>query len=56
MIYADDNTPTTSAVQPALLLEKIQVIADEVTDRFTRNEMLVSGKKTKLLILGTQKN
>ena len=56
VIYADDNTPTTSAVQPVLLLEKIQLIADRVTDWFSRNEIVVSGEKTKLLILGTQMN
>ena len=56
VVYADDNTPTTSAYDPLKLQNKIQVIANRVTDWFSRNDMVVSGEKTKLLFLGTQMN
>ena len=56
MVYADDNSPTTSAEDPALLQVKTQGIADSVSDWLSRNDMLVSAEKTKLLFIGTQKN
>ena len=56
VVYADDNTPTVSAEDPANLLLRTQTIADGVTNWFSRNDMLVSAEKTKLLFLGTQMN
>ena len=56
VVYADDNTPTTSDEDPIVLQAKIQVMADKVTNWFSRNDMLVSAEKTKLLFMGTQRN
>ena len=56
VVYADDNTPTTSHEDPIILEAKTQRIADCVSDWFSRNDMLVSSEKTKLLYIGTQKN
>ena len=56
VVYADDNTPTASAEDPYQLQSRIQAIADIVTNWFSRNDMLVSSEKTKLLFIGTQQN
>ena len=53
VIYADDNTPITADKDPNALQTKIQIEADLMTDWFRRNEMVCSGDKTKLLIVGT---
>ena len=54
IVYADDNTPTTADEDPICLQAKIQHEADVVTAWFARNDMICSGDKTKLLIVGTQ--
>ena len=56
MIYADDNTPIVSDVDPNRLFNKIQTIASNISNWFQRNDMVVSGEKTKLLITGTHMN
>ena len=54
VIYADDNTPISADKDPINLERKIQAEADLVTGWFTRNEMICSSEKTKLLIIGTR--
>ena len=56
IIYADDNTPTTSEKSPINLQTNIEKIGTEVTDWFLKNEMICSLEKTKLLIIGTKSN
>ena len=56
IIYADDNSPTTSHSDPQELLEKVQNDGKKVTDWFSKNEMVCSGEKTKLLVPGTRAN
>ena len=50
------TTPTTSDNDPMRLQSKIQIVADKVVNWFSRNDMVVSGDKTKMLLLGTQRN
>ena len=56
VIYADDNTPTVADADPNRLFYKIQTISSNISDWFFRNDMVVSGEKTKLLITGTHMN
>ena len=56
IIFANDNTPTTFHENPETLEDLIQNDACTVTSWFTRNEMICSSDKTKLLIIGTHKN
>ena len=56
VIYADDNTPTTSHSDVDILHEKIQRDADRATSWIRDNEMICSGEKTKLLVIGTDQN
>ena len=56
VIYADDNTPIVSDADPNRLFNKIQTIASNISNWFHRNDMVVSGEKTKLLITGTHMN
>ena len=56
IIYADDNSPTTSNNDPMELLRTIERDGTKVTDWFSRNKMVCSGEKTKLLVSGTRAN
>ena len=56
VIYADDNTPFTADKDPTVLQVKVQEEADIVANWFEKNDMVVSGDKTKLLILTTAAN
>ena len=56
IIFADDNTPTLSNKNPIILKETIENQAKILTDWFSDNEMITSGDKTKLLIIGTKTN
>jgi hypothetical protein len=56
IVYADDNTPTTADKNPIILQNKIQNEADLVTNWFSKNDMVCSSDKTKLLIIGTHAN
>ena len=56
VIYADDNTPISSDKDPLRLETKVQKEADTVVKWFTKNDMIVSSDKTKLLIIGTNQN
>ena len=56
VIYADDNTPITADKDPIRLEAKIQEEANVVTKWFSKNDMICSSEKTKLLIIGTQAN
>ena len=53
IVYADDNTPITASKDPAKLQAQIQHEANVVTEWFSRNDMVCSSDKTKLLIIGT---
>ena len=55
-MYADDNTPTISHSDPCILLEQTQSLANDIVNWFVQNDMVVSGDKTKFLILGTRAN
>ena len=50
-MYADDNTPFT-----AILQRKIQHEATSVSNWFLKNDMVVSGEKTKLMTVTTEAN
>ena len=54
VVFADDNSPTTSHQDPAILQDKIQNEGTLVTDWFSKNDISCSGEKTKLLFLGTR--
>ena len=56
IVYADDNTPITADADPLTLQTKVQLEADVVTNWFSRNDMICSSEKTKLLVLGTNAN
>ena len=56
IIYADDNTPTTSANDPNDLQNYIQNDSNKVIQWFDANDMVTSADKTKLLIVGTKRN
>ena len=56
IIYADDNTPTTSDCDPVNLESKIQNDGNKVIDWFDKNDMVTSADKTKLLVIGTKRN
>ena len=56
VIYADDNTPSTSDVDPEALQNKLQYEADTVVGWFEKNDMVVSSDKTKLLVVTTAAN
>ena len=56
IVYADDNTPTTADKDPLALQTKVQNEANLVTNWFSRNNMICSSDKTKLLIVGTNAN
>ena len=56
VVYADDNTPITADAYPLVLETKVQHEADVVTNWFSRNDMICSSDKTKLLVIGTNAN
>ena len=56
VIYADNNTPILSDKDPLRLETKVQKEADTVIKWFTKNDMICSSDKTKLLIIGTNQN
>ena len=56
VVYADDNTPTVADADPNRLFIKTQTIANNITEWFHKNDMVVSGEKTKLMLIGTQIN
>ena len=53
VLYADDSTVNVSDDDPEKLKEKIQKEALRATEWATDNRMVCSGRKTKLLIIGT---
>ena len=56
VVYADDNSPIAADPQPQTLQVKTQHLADIVTKWFSKNDMICSSEKTKLLIIGTHAN
>ena len=56
IIFADDNTPTTSNHDPEELMKDIKVDADKITEWFHENDMVCSGEKTKLLLITSRAN
>ena len=54
IIYADDDTDNVSSNDPNILQQKIQREADLSTSWVKDNKLVCSGKKTKLLIVGTK--
>ena len=53
VVYADDNSQIAADPQPLALQVKTQHLADVVTKWFSKNAMICSREKTKLLIVGT---
>ena len=56
VVFADDNTPMFKHANPDILQEKLEQIARKITNWFHSNQMIVSGEKTKLLVIGTSSN
>ena len=56
IVFADDNTPTSSHELLETLMERMQSNCNEVTSWFSKNKMVCSGDKTKLLIVCTKAN
>ena len=56
VVFADDNSPTTSHENPATLQRNIQGDGTIVTEWFRKNDISCSGEKTKLLFSGTKEN
>ena len=56
VIFADDNSPTTSNSDPEELMEDIQADSNKITTWFANNDMVCSGEKTKLLLITTNAN
>ena len=56
VVFADDNTPTSSHEDLPALMNKMQDNCNVITNWFSKNKMVCSGDKTKLLILGTRAN
>ena len=56
IVFADDNTPTSSHESLDILMDRMQSNCNEVTSWFSKNKMVCSGDKTKLLVLGTRAN
>ena len=56
VIYADDNTPSSSHENPTELQRDMQKIANDVVNWFEDNDMVISSDKTKLLTIGTVAN
>ena len=56
IVFADDNTPTCSETDPNEVIETMQEDSNIVTGWFQKNEMIVSGEKTKLLLISSRAN
>ena len=56
VVYADDNTRMTADHNPLTLQNKTQAEADKVINWFSRNYMVCSSDKAKLLVVGTSMN
>ena len=56
IVFADDNTPTCSETEPDVLMNSMQSDSNKVTNWFSKNEMICSGEKTKLLLITTGAN
>ena len=56
VVFADDNTPMHKNKDPDELVKNLEAQALEITNWFHENRMIVSGDKTKLLVVGTQAN
>ena len=54
IVFADDNSPTTTHENPIRLQENIQRDTNIVTDWFAKNDISCSAEKTKLLFVGTR--
>ena len=54
VLYADDDTDNVSDTNPNILEQKIQNEANRSTFWVHDNKLVCSGKKTKLLIVGTK--
>ena len=54
VVYADDNSPTTSHEDAPTLLQNIESDGVKVPSWFDRNDMFCCGEKTKLMISGTR--
>jgi hypothetical protein len=56
IVFADDNTPINSDKDPEALQRNLQTEADLITSWFGKNKMIISGDKTKLVVVGTHAN
>ena len=54
VVFADDNTPMQSARTLEELEDTLQYKADIIANWFKKNKMVVSGDKTKLLVVKTK--
>ena len=56
VVFADDNTPMYRHKDPEALRENLEAQAFRITTWFQKNKMIVSGDKTKFLLIGTHAN
>ena len=54
ILFADDNTHSVHDANPDVLERKLQVQANRSTEWIRDNEMVCSGDKTKLVVVGTR--
>ena len=56
VVFADDNTPMLKNENPDKLKEELEAQVLKITTWFQANRMVVSGDKTKFLVIGTSSN
>ena len=56
VVYADDTTSSTSDPNPEVLQQKIQSHAEILPNWFEKNDLVVSGEKTKMMVVATSAN
>ena len=56
VVYADDTTSVTADSDPEILIQKIQRHAEILPAWFRDNDLVVSGEKTKMMVVATSAN
>ena len=56
VVYADDTTSSTSDSNPEVFQQKIQSHAEILPNWFENNDLVVSGEKTKMIVVATAAN
>ena len=56
VVYADDSTTIVADAEPEILLQKIQRQGELLPKWFSENDLVVSGEKTKMMIITTSSN